>query len=198
MRATKIGARTPAATWIRPPHRGTTLPVPPAGWTLARLLTVLRASCGRVWRQALAGLLVGILALLTWPGMLGPWSPPDLRQPGTSAATPPLLALRSGAPPILSPPGKPSPNLGARHVSPPVDRRTPAADDLEYDDPDDDVSSSLALLTADAWLRPPAPASRDTTGITPTSWWPFPYLTRPQLLTRLSPLPAGRGLQECG
>ena len=84
--------------------------------------------------------------------------------------------------------------MGPGRVSPPFDRMAPEADDLEYDDPDDDVPPSLAVLTAGAWLRPPAPASRDTTGITPTCWWPYLYLTRPQLLTRLSPLSAGRGL----
>src|SRR5262245_18187729 len=104
MRATKIHPRTPPAVRIRPPHQGGALPVLPAGSTLARLLTTPRVLRGRVWRRALAGLLMGILALLTWPGMLRPWSPHDLSQPGN-----------------------PQPGLGFRRLSPPVDRMAPKA-----------------------------------------------------------------------
>jgi hypothetical protein len=195
MRATKIRSRTPVAVCITSHHRGSALPWPPAESTIACLLTAPRAPRGRVWGRALVGLLVGILALLTWPDALGTWSLPDLGQTGMSEATRRSLTLGSGVSPVLSHPGKPPPRRGAGRVSPPFDRMAPEADDLEYDDPDDDVSSSLAVLTGGAWLRPPAPAIRDTTGMTPTCWWPFLYLTRPQLLTRLSPLPAGRGLQ---
>jgi hypothetical protein len=195
LRATKIRSFTPSAVWIRPHHRGRTLPLPPAGSTLAGLLTAPRAPRGQVWGRALAGLLVGIWALLTWQGVLDAWSPPDLRQTVTDGTTRPSLTLGSGASPFLNHPGQHPPVLGAGRGSPPFDRMAQEADDLAYDDPDDDVPSSLAILIAGAWLRPPAPAGRYTTGMKPMSRWPFRYLTRPQRLTRLSPLPAGRDLQ---
>jgi hypothetical protein len=194
MRATKIRSLTSAAAWIRPHHRGKVLSVPPAGLTLPWLLTPPRAPRRPVWGRALVGLLVGIGVLLTWPDMLGAWSPHALRQTGMDGATCPSVTLGSSASPVLSHPGKHPPVMGVGRGSLPLDRRAPEADDLAYDDPDEDVLSSLAVLTAGTWLRPPAPASRDTTAITLTCWWPFLYLTRPQLLTRLSPLPTGRGL----
>jgi hypothetical protein len=185
MRATKIRSLTRSAVGIRPHHRGRALPLPPAELTLARLLTGPRASCGQACGRALVGLLVGMLALLTWPGMPGAWSLPALHQIVTGGAMRPSLALGSGPSPVLSHPGKSATVVWAGRMAAPLASMAPDAADLEYDDPDDDTPSSLAVLTARAWLPPPALAGRGTTGMTPTFSWPFLYLTRPQLLTRL-------------
>lgn len=191
-RVTRILFLTFFAIIIRPhPHTrilplpiGRALPLPPGGWTLARPLAAFRTPHGKTWERALVGLLVGLLGLLSWQGVLLAWSPPDLPPMLLGAATRPSLALWSATSPVLTHRGHSPPALVAGLVSPPRDREALAAEDLD----DEDSPSSLAVLTVGALLLPPTPTDMGTPGVKPPFFWPSHYLTRPQLLTRLSPL----------
>jgi hypothetical protein len=148
-----------------PPHPGGVLVSSTAGQPTARSPVHQRAPRA-TWRWlTLVGLLLGIL-LLALPRAPIAWPPPDLPSPVVRTALYAALALASGEG-IASLPG---------------DGVSLEPDDL--DDTNDDDSSTLAVLPAQALHRPPVPAHRDSLGVTSARLWPSHYLWRPQLLTR--------------
>jgi hypothetical protein len=136
--------------------------------------------CTRAWAGlALAGLVVGILGLALPSAGLSQGAP-DV--PGIMASTvihsPQILAVGSGESSLVSPPEARLMAVTRPQVSPAPDNLARGAGDLA-DDP-----SSLPVRTRGA-LGLPRPSAR--TGVisaTAAVPWPFPYLTRPQLLTR--------------
>lgn len=129
----------------------------------------------------LVGLAVGILPLGLQSlvvSQLSPGVPSTVVRAAIHA--PQVVAFGFGASPILSPPEARQAAVVMRQEVPPDDSLAPADSDLQDDDP-----SSQAVLTAGDLVRPPPPSIRGTTGVTPASLWPFRYLVRPQLLTRL-------------
>src|SRR6267142_482440 len=157
-------------TCMPPLPVGRALPLPPAGWTLARPLAALRTPYGKACEIALVGLLVGFLGLLSWQDAPVAWSPHDLSHRVAGGATHPSLALGPGTSPVLTHRGNSPPAMVAGLVSPLRDREALAADDLD----DEDSPSSLAVLTVGALLLPPTPAGRGTTGVKPPFFWPSP------------------------
>jgi hypothetical protein len=129
---------------------------------------------------AQVGLLVGILMLaLQGAPVVAPL--PDA--PGTVARTatrlPLIMTLGPDSPSILHGMGACPVAVAAGPISPLSDRLAMGDDDL-----DDDHSSPLAMLTAEASSLTPAAVVRGVNDSPYACLWPFRYLTRPQLLTR--------------
>jgi hypothetical protein len=191
-RGARILSSTFSALFIRPHHLSCVRPLPngralslsAAGRTPVRPLATLRTSPGKMWERALVGLLLGLLGLLSWQGLLVAGSPPDLPRTVAGAATCPSLPLRSVTAPALTHRGNSPPAMVAGLVSPSRDRMVLEADDLN----EEDSPASLAVLTVGALPLVPHPAGRCPVGENPPCFWPFRYLTRPQLLKRFSPL----------
>jgi hypothetical protein len=76
------------------------------------------------------------------------------------------------------------------HLAVITHRRSLFQDNLRLDDGDldDDPSSIVVLPSGNLVFPPPLTVIRMNNGTHAFSW-PFRYLVRPQLLTRLSPLP---------
>jgi hypothetical protein len=129
---------------------------------------------------ALVGLLVGLLmlALQSAPVVA---SPPDAPSTVVCAATrlPLLMTLGPDYLSILHGMGARPVAVVAGPISPPSDRLALGDDDL-----DDDHSSPLAMLTAEAPSLTPAAVVRGVNDSPCACLWPFRYLMRPQLLTR--------------
>lgn len=136
--------------------------------------------CTRAWAGlALAGLVVGILGLVL-PSAGISQGAPDV--PGLIESTvihpPQLLVVGSGESSLVSP-AEARPMAVTR---PPV---SPPPDTLAEDDGDlDDDPSSLPVRTRGALGLPLPSARMGVISATSAFPWPFPYLTRPQLLTR--------------
>jgi hypothetical protein len=137
--------------------------------------------CTCAWTGlALAALVVGILGLVL-PGAGLSQGAPD--GPGILASTlihpPQILVVGSGEPSLVSPP-EARPMAGTRLQA------SPAPDDLAQDDGDldDDDPSSPPVRTRGALGLPLPSARMGVIGATSAVPWPFPYLTRPKLLTR--------------
>jgi hypothetical protein len=127
---------------------------------------------GIVWRLALVGCFLGILA----PSLQ------DAASPVAGKAMGPLrlMALGSRASFVLSRAGDRSLTLTAHLGSRPDDRFT-----LDDKDLDDDDSTAMPPLILGAYFLPPAPIGIGFNDSTRACVWPARYLTRPQLLTRL-------------
>jgi hypothetical protein len=138
----------------------------------------------RTW----VGLLVSILVLalhgaaVAWPASERPRMLMD--DPGSA---PRGIRLMTGMFPVLSDAGEPpvvvptDHGLFPRHMLP-----------LDVSDSDADPVA-FAMRPAAALGLSPA-TSQGMTGVTHSRFWPSRFLARPQLLTRLSALPAGRDL----
>jgi hypothetical protein len=158
----------------------------PRGLLVVRRLAVAALGCGRPYRGmrawpggVLAGLIVGLL-VLALPGVGG--SRPSSDVPSIVEypvmPPPPILAFGWGKSTVLSPPEARLATTGPQ-VSPPQDR--PVRDDV--DGADDDASSLPGPMRGGRSLPRPSPRV-GVTGMTSAVPWPFPYLARPQLLTR--------------
>jgi hypothetical protein len=159
---------------------------PLRGLLAVRCLAVAAHGCGgpdcctRAWAGlALVGLVVGILGLVL-PSAGISQGAPDV--PGILASTlihpPQSLVVGSGESSLVSPPEARPMAVTRPQVSPPPD--TLAQDDGDLDDD----PSPLPVRTRGALGLPRLPARMGVIGATSASPWPFPYLTRPQLLTR--------------
>jgi hypothetical protein len=160
---------------------------PPRGLlVIKRLAAVAALGCGRPYRclrawpgRVLAGLIVGLL-VLALPGVRG--SRPSSDVPSIVEypvmPPPPILAFGWGESTVLSPTEARLAATGPQ-VSPPQDR--PVRDDV--DGADDDASSLPGPMRGGRSLPRPSPRV-GVTGMTSAVPWPFPYLARPQLLTR--------------
>jgi hypothetical protein len=159
---------------------------PPRGLVVVRRLAVAALGCGRPYRclrawpgRVLAGLIVGLL-VLSLPSVRG--SRPSSDVPSIveyPVMHPPrILAFGWGESAVLSPPETRQAATGPQG-SPPQDR--PVRDDV--DGADDDASSLPGPMRGGRSLPRPSPRVA-VTGMTSAVPWPFPYLARPQLLTR--------------
>ena len=149
-------------------------------------LRVAALGCGRPYRclrawpgRVLAGLIVG-LPVLALPGVRG--SRPSSDVPSIVEypvmPPPPILAFGWGESAGLEPPRGAPGRDGASGVSTPG---PPVRDDV--DGADDDASSLPGPMRGGRSLPRPSPRV-GVTGMTSAVPWPFPYLARPQLLTR--------------
>jgi hypothetical protein len=159
---------------------------PLRGLLAVRCLAVAAHGCGRPDRctraragLALAGLVVGILWLVLPSAGISQCAPdvPGILE--SAVIHPPqILVVGSGESPLLSPPE-------ARPMAVTRPRVSPASDNLAQDDGDlDDDPSSLPVRTRGALGLPLSSARMGVISATSAFPWPFPYLTRPQLLTR--------------
>ena len=159
---------------------------PPRGLLVVRRLAVAALGCGgpyrcmRAWPgRVLAGLIVGLL-VLALPSVRG--SRPSSDVPGIVEYPvmhpPQILAFGWGESAVLSPPEARQAATGPQ-VPPPQDRLV--RDDV--DGADDDSSSLPGPMRGGLSLPRPSPRV-GVTGMTSAVPWPFPYLARPQLLTR--------------
>jgi hypothetical protein len=137
--------------------------------------------CTRAWAGlALVGLVVGILGLVLPSAGISPCAPDG---PGIMESTvihpPQILVFGSGESSFVSPPETHPMAVTRPQVS-------PAPDTLAQDDGDlaDDAPSSLPVRTRGALGLPRPSARMGVIGAMSAVPWPFPYLTRPQLLTR--------------
>jgi hypothetical protein len=137
--------------------------------------------CTRAWAGlVLVGLVVGILGLVLPSAGISQCSP-DV--PGIIESTvlhpPQLLVFGSGESSRVSPPE-------ARPTAVTGPQASPAPDNLARGDGalDDDDPSSLPVLRLGALGLPLPSAGMGVIGAMSAFLWPFPYLTRPQLLTR--------------
>jgi hypothetical protein len=135
-----------------------------------------RAWPGLAW----AGLMVGILGLVL-PSMWGSLPSPDVRSlvECTVRLPPPILAFEWSESAVLSPPEARQAVMGPQ-VSSPHDPSAWDNCDLDDDDP-----SSLPVLIRGVLGLPPSFAHMCVTKATSAVPWPFPYVARPQLLTRV-------------
>jgi hypothetical protein len=136
-----------------------------------------------VQELALVGLLAGIL-LLALPGTLGAWPPADLPIPVTYQTTdsPRVMMLGAGVSLAMSPSEE-------NHLAVITHRRSLFRDNLRLDDGDlDDDPSPMVVLPPGNRVFPPSLTVMRMNDGTDAFSWPFRYLVRPQLLTRLSPL----------
>ena len=160
---------------------------PLRGLLAIRCLTVAAHGCGRpdrctrAWAGlALAGLVVGILGLVLPSAGISQCSPDVAGIIESTVIHPPqILVFGSGESSLVSPPE-------ARPMAVTRPQVSPASDNLAQDDSDldDDDPSSLPVLTRGALGLPLPSARMGVIGATSAFPWPFPYLTRPQLLTR--------------
>jgi hypothetical protein len=166
----------------------------PRGPLAVRCLAVAALGCGRPYRctrawpgLALAGLMVGILVLVL-PSVWGSLPSPDVPSlvECTVMLPPPVLASEGGESAVLSPPEARQAVMGLQ-LSSPHDHL--ARDDCDLDDDD---PSSLPVLIRGVLCLPRSFSRMRVTKVTSAVPWPFPYLARPQLLTRSLPLPSGR------
>jgi hypothetical protein len=166
----------------------------PRGLLAARSLTMAALGCrrpdhcARAWPGlARAGLAVGSL-MLVLPSVWGSLPSPDV--PSLVAcmvvSPPPILAFGWGEPSVVSPPEARQAAMGPQ-VSAPHDALMRDDCDLDDDDP-----SALPMRIRGVLDLPPSCARMRATQVTASLPWPFPYLARPQLLTRPLPLPSGR------
>ena len=136
---------------------------------------VARVSTPRrmVWSWVLVGFVLGVLAL----------SLQDAAGPVASEVMASLrvMALRSGDSPALSS-TKEWPRLPMAHLTSLSDARC-MLDDYDFDDDDD--ASAIPLLALRPHVFSPVSASVRLHSAIHVSFWPTPYHTRPQLLTRL-------------
>jgi hypothetical protein len=162
-----------------PPVRCLTMTAGGTWYGLRRDPTIGFASGVRVLAQV--GLLVGIL-ILALQGAPVVASPPDAPSTVVCAATrlPLLMTLGPDSPSILHGMEARPVAVVAGPISPPSDRLALGDDDLD----DDDHSSPLAMLTAEAPSLTPAAVVRGVNDSPCACLWPFRYLMRPQLLTR--------------
>jgi hypothetical protein len=142
-------------------------------------------------RLALAwvGLLVGI-CVLALPGALLAWLSAErscLIAHGPEDS-PGAIRLVTGVFPAWSGAGGSPVVVSTDHGWLPRHR---LARDVREADDDDPVTGAMGAATARG--LPPTPHEA-VPAITPRHGWPFRFLTRPQLLTRFSALPAGRDL----
>jgi hypothetical protein len=140
-----------------------------------------RTPCDMVLRLALVGFVLSILAL----------SLPDAARLVAGEAMGPLrvVALESRASPAFSRSAEHPLSTAARLTSPPEERFM-----LHDYDWDDDDSLDMLLLILKAHALPPTAVYRGFNGLTHACLWPTHYLVRPQLLTRIEPLPTGRDI----
>ena len=166
----------------------------PRGLLAVRCLAVAALGCGRPDRCTrawpglpLAGLMVGILVLVL-PSVWGSLPSPDVPSLVECAVIhpPQILAFGWGEASVLNPPEARQAVMGPQVSSP--------HDYLAWDDCDldDDDPSWLPVLMRGVLCLPLSFARMHVTKATSAVPWPFPYLARPQLLTRSSPLPSGR------
>ena len=125
------------------------------------------------------GLVVGILGLVLPSAGISQCAT-DV--PGIIESTvihpPQIFVFGSGESSLVSP-------AEARPMAVTRPQVSPAPDNLAQDDGDlDDDPSSLPVLPRGALGLPLPPAHMGVIGATSAFPWPFPYLTRPQLLTR--------------
>jgi hypothetical protein len=136
--------------------------------------------CTRAWAGlALAGLVVGLLGLVLASAGISPCAPDG---PGILASgvihPPQILVVGAGESSLVSPPE-------ARPMAVTRPQVSPAPDNLAQDDGDlDDDLSSLPVRTRGALGLPLPSARMGVISATSAFPWPFPYLVRPQLLTR--------------
>jgi hypothetical protein len=149
---------------------------PPRGLLVVRRLPVAALGCGRPYR-----------CMRAWPGRV--LALPSVRRSRPSSDVPSIveypvmhppqiLAFGWGESAVLSPPEARQAAAGPQ-VPPPQDR--PVRDDV--DGADDDASSLPGPMRGGLSLPLPSPRV-GVTGMTSAVPWPFPYLVRPQLLTR--------------
>jgi hypothetical protein len=159
---------------------------PPRGLVVVRRLAVAALGCGgpyrgmRAWPgRVLAGLIVGLL-VLALPGVRGSRPSADVPSIVEYPVMPPpqILAFGWGESAVLSPPEARQATMGPQG-SPPQDRLV--RDDVDC--ADDDSSSLPGPMRGGLSLPRPSPRV-GVTGMTSAVPWPFPYLARPQLLTR--------------
>jgi hypothetical protein len=159
---------------------------PLRGLLAVRCLAVAAHGCGRpdrctcAWAGlALAGLVVGILGLVLLSAGISPCAPDG---PGIMASTvihpPQILEVGSGESSLVSPPEACPMAATQPQVAAALDTLAPDDGDLD-DDP-----SSLPVLPRGALGLPLPSARMGVISATSAFPWPFPYLTRPQLLTR--------------
>jgi hypothetical protein len=136
-----------------------------------RSVASLMAPCGMVWRLALVGFFLGVLALTLQ----------DAASPIAGEAMGPFTvpALWSGDSPNLGR-AEEHPLTTEARLAPPPDERFM----LDNNDVDDDDFSAMALPTLRAYVLPPAPVGIGINGSIHVSFWPTHYLVRPQVLTR--------------
>ena len=175
------------AITVLPLPRGKHLSPSPVGRILTpprRALKISQAIQWLIQKLGLVGVLAGSL-LLALPGTLGAWSPADLLVPVRHQTTdsPRVMMLGAGVSLAMSPSVE-------NHLDVITHRRSLFQDNLQLDDSDldDDPSSLLVLPSGNLVFPPPLTVIRINSGTHAFSW-PFRYLVRPQLLTRLSPLP---------
>jgi hypothetical protein len=166
----------------------------PHGLLAVRCLTMAALGCRRPDRcmragpgLARAGLIVGIL-MLVLPSVWGSLPSPDVPSMVECMvmSPPPILAFGWGKPSVVSPLEARQTAMGPQ-VSAPYDTLMRDDCDLYEDDP-----SPLPMLIRGVLYLPPSFARMRVTQVTAAVPWPFPYLARPQLLTRSLPLPSGR------
>jgi hypothetical protein len=168
---------------------------PPRLLPVVNRLTAAAHGSGRPYHSArawpglsLAGLVVGILVLVLPSGWGSPPSPDVPSMVECTVMRPPqILAFGSGASSILSPPRARQAAVMGPQVSAPHDHLVRDAGDLDDDDPpsmDDDNLPVTAALPRGALGLPLTPAHMGGTDAAYAFPWPFPYLARPQLLTR--------------
>jgi hypothetical protein len=159
---------------------------PPRGLLVVRRLAVAALGCGRPYRRmrawpgrVLAGVIVGLL-VLALPGMRGARPSSDVPSivEYPVMPPPPILAFGWGESAVLGPPEARQAATGPQG-SPPQDR-------LVRDDVDCADGDPLPLPWPVRGVRslPRASPRVGVTGMTSAVPWPFPYLARPQLLTR--------------
>ena len=151
---------------------------PPRGLLVVRRLAAVAAlGCGRPYRGMRAWPRRVLAAL---PGVRGARPSSDVPSLVEYPVMPPpqILAFGWGESAVLSPPEARQAAAGPQGA-PPQDRLV--RDDV--DGADDDASSLPGPVRGGRSL--PRPSARvGVTGMTSAVPWPFPYLARPQLLTR--------------
>jgi hypothetical protein len=135
----------------------------------------------RAWPGlALAGLVIGILVLVLPSAGISQFSPDVPSMIECTAMRPSqILVFGLGESSVLSPPEAGQAAVMGPQVSPPPDNL--ARDDWDLDD--DDLLSPPVLSQRALCLLLPS-ARMGVTDATSAFPWPFPYLARPQLLTR--------------
>lgn len=133
------------------------------------------------WGVARARFMVGTL-VLALQGVPVAWLPPDAPSPVArgSASRPRALTPGAGASGALSRPGENDPPVVAR-------RRAPPSETLALDDGTlgDDAPPSLGIPPLGRLFLAPPLVFMGIDGAEHAFPWPFPYLVRPQRLTRL-------------